>query len=100
MTSMSRIAELASKIQQETTNIEEHLRSQGLKPPSWDLDTPPQVPLFTHDAQASQNAILEAMDELRALILGPIPSLINKATDAVRWYMTCIVGQGTNSAIA
>ncbi len=99
MASKSRIAELASKIQQETTNIEEHLLSQGLKTPSWDIDTPPQVPLLTYDAQASQNAILEAMDELKALILGPIPSLINKATDAVR-TMTCVVGQGTNYATA
>lgn len=83
MAATSRIAELALKIQVETANIEEHLLSQGLKTPSWELDTPSQVPLLTHAAQASQNAILEAMDELKALILGPIPSLINKATDAV-----------------
>ena len=100
MAPASRIAELASKIQAETANIEEHLLSQGVKSPSWDLDTPPQVPLHTHAAQASQNAILEAMDELKALILGPIPSLINKATDAVRVSTTDALGLSTNFIIA
>lgn len=100
MAATSRIAELASTIQVESANIEEHLLSQGLKAPSWDLDTPPQIPLLTYAAQASQNAILEAMDELKALILGPIPSLINKATDAVWRFKAYMVGEFTNSTIA
>ena len=82
MASTSRIIELASRIQVHTADIDSYLSSQGLPSPSWDLDTPPKV-LLSAAAQVSQNALLESMEELKALILGPVPFLMNKATDTV-----------------
>ncbi len=96
MASTSRIVELASAIQAHTADIDSYLRSQGLSSPDWDLDTPPTV-LLSDAAQASQNALLEAMEELKALVLGPVPFLINKAIDAVRGSARYFIGQAADS---
>ena len=72
-------------IQVYTANIDAYLSSQGLPSPSWDLDTPSEV-LLSGAAQVSQNALLESMEELKALILGPVPFLMNKATDTVKFF--------------
>ena len=83
MTPTSRILELASIIQDQTRDLDSYYTSQGLATPSWDLDTPPRVPM-SDAAQATQNMLLDAMDELKALVQGPVPFLVNKATEAVR----------------
>ena len=82
MAPTSRIIKLASMIQTHTANIDLYLSSQGLPSPSWDLDTHQKV-LLSDAAQVSQNALLESMGEVKALILGPVPFLMNKATDTV-----------------
>jgi hypothetical protein len=85
MASTSRIVELASEIQTQTAKIDSYLSSQGLPSPSWDLDTPPSI-VLSDAARAAQDALLEAMEELKALIQGPETFLVEKAVNAVRRY--------------
>ncbi|MCJ1270220.1 hypothetical protein MMC22_010116 [Lobaria immixta] len=79
----SRILELASTIQVHTTKLDSYITSQGLPSPSWDPDTPPVI-VLSDTAQSSRNVLLETMEELKALILGPVQFLVDKATNAVR----------------
>ena len=70
----SRIVELAAIIQKHTSKVDEYLTSHDLPSPSFDISTPPVLQLPPH-IQASQKAIIEADDELSALILGPMRSI-------------------------
>ncbi len=67
----TRISELASLIAINTTNLDAHLTSEGLPTPSFDADAPARL-LFDDKIASSRQAILEATDELQALVLGPI----------------------------
>ena len=67
----SRISELASIIAAKTAEIDTYTASEGLPSPSFDADSPPRLLLHPHVA-ASRQAILEATDELHALMLGPV----------------------------
>jgi hypothetical protein len=68
----SRIAELASVISSNTKIVDEHLASKGLPSPSFAADNPPAL-LFGHgtDIETSRQAVVDATDELQALMLGP-----------------------------
>ena len=67
----SRIAELSEIIARGTRDIDEHLEAEGLPSPSFDANSPPRS-LLDSRIVASRQAILEATDELHALMLGPI----------------------------
>ena len=67
----TRIAELASRIAEHTTNLNNYLVSQGLPTPSFDPIVPPDVTLPDAVA-ASREIILDATDELHSIIVGPI----------------------------
>ncbi|KAI9646648.1 hypothetical protein NHQ30_004645 [Ciborinia camelliae] len=71
----TRIAELASIIQEQTSKVDAYLASKNLPSPSFDVSYPLRLSL-PPDIQASRNAVLEASDELTALMLGPVESLI------------------------
>ncbi|KAF2730279.1 sterigmatocystin 8-O-methyltransferase precursor [Polyplosphaeria fusca] len=75
--SPSRIVELAGIIQDHTTKVDSYLSTHDLPAPSFDVSYPARVPL-PPEIQASQDAVLEASDELTALLLGPAGSLIGK----------------------
>lgn len=75
MSSPSRIAELASIIHRETDKIDAYLASNNLPTPSFDVSCPPKL-FLPDEIQASRDAVLEASDELSALMLGPVESLI------------------------
>ena len=83
------IVELASTITDHTARIDAYLKSQNIPSPSFDPSTSPRFSLPPHLA-LSQNAILEATDELRAHVLGPVAYLtyqrvsLPEAFDAVR----------------
>lgn len=64
----SRIIELASGISAQAETIERHLESAGQPPLSFALDTAAELSPATH---AAQQALLEATDELQALVHGP-----------------------------
>ncbi|KAL9620550.1 MAG: hypothetical protein Q9160_004911 [Pyrenula sp. 1 TL-2023] len=72
--SPTRIAELAAKIQEHTSKVDEYLASKALPSPSFDITTPATFNL-PPSIQASQNAVLEASDELNLLMLGPLRSI-------------------------
>ena len=78
----SRISELASLIQAHTSKIDKYLLSGHLQSPSLDITT--VAPNPSDELQISQNAILEATDELNVLVQGPLPFLINLVTSNVR----------------
>lgn len=67
----SRISELASIIAAKTAEIDLYTASETLPSPSFDADSPPKL-LFHPRVAASRQAILEATDELHALMLGPV----------------------------
>ncbi|KAF7930035.1 hypothetical protein BELL_0651g00040 [Botrytis elliptica] len=75
MSPATRIAELAATIQRNTSKVDEYLTSNNIPSPSFDVSCPFRLSL-PPDIQASRNAILEASDELTALMLGPVESLI------------------------
>jgi hypothetical protein len=83
MSSLTRIAHLSQVIEKHVQAIDVTLAARGEPSPSWSLDTPPVVGMGLKSIQESQIAILEAAEELIALILGPVPWLVNKATDTV-----------------
>lgn len=67
----SRISELASIIAANTAEIDLYTASEALPSPSFDADSPPKL-LFHPRVAAFRQAILEATDELHALMLGPV----------------------------
>lgn len=75
MASNSRIATLAAIIQEETSKVDNYLASNNLPSPSFDVSTPLRLSL-PPEILASRNAVLEASDELTALMLGPVESLV------------------------
>lgn len=80
MSPTSRLSELALVIQHHTCKVDEFLSSRGLPSPSFGLDTALKLP----DAiLESQNAILQATDELSALVQGPLPFLMNMVINQV-----------------
>lgn len=75
MARTNRIVELASIIGKETEKVDTYLTSNHLPTPSFDISCPPKL-FLPPEIQASRDAVLEASDELTALMLGPVESLI------------------------
>ena len=72
MTRKSRILELATIIRARTEEIEIYLVDKGLPSPAFDVSVAKNLPSELH---AAQHALLEASDELTALVQGPSQSL-------------------------
>ena len=70
----TRISELSSIISSATSKYDDYLTAQALPTPSFDPGAPPFLPLPTDVAEAKQ-FVLEATDELHALIAGPLGTL-------------------------
>ena len=70
--SPNRIVELAQIIAENTKLVDDHLTSKVLPTPSFAADNPPTL-LFGHGPKidASRQAVVDATDELQALMLGP-----------------------------
>ncbi|OCL08126.1 S-adenosyl-L-methionine-dependent methyltransferase [Glonium stellatum] len=77
--SSSRIAVLASTIEQNTRVLDEYLRKNGLPSPSFDASNPPDL-VLPEDIMKAKGAALEAMDELEGLLLGPMPKIFHELT--------------------
>ncbi|KAI4130035.1 MAG: hypothetical protein LQ341_006507 [Variospora aurantia] len=67
----SRIAELATIIATHTKQIDAHLAAKGLPSPSFDPESPAGA-LLDSEVIASRQSILDATDELHALMQGPV----------------------------
>lgn len=68
--SASRIAELSALIATHTAQIDHHLASNGLSSPSFEPTQPSDL-LSDKAIAQSRQSVLEATDELHALMLGP-----------------------------
>lgn len=82
--STSRITVLAKVIEGNTRKVDDLLQEQGLPSPSFNATNPPDLPLPPHIKDA-KDGVLEAMDELEALMLGPMPKILNDLIIKVRW---------------
>ena len=82
----SRMAELALLIATNTANIDTHLASKGLPTPSFDANQPAHL-LNDNELAAARRAVLEATDELHALMLGPIGILTSPPVRASRLHL-------------
>jgi hypothetical protein len=78
----SRIVELSSSIAENTRKVDEYFCTNGLPSPSFEASTPPDLPLPPEVMQAKE-AVLEAMDELQALLLGPMPKIFHELIHTV-----------------
>lgn len=79
----ARTVQLATSILQHTTEIETYLAENNLPGPSFAPGTPPKLPL-PPGLQTSLDAALSAVDELQALLLGPLGWLVSQVGHAVR----------------
>jgi hypothetical protein len=80
------MAELSLLIATNTANIDMHLASKGLPTPSFDASQPDHL-LNDDELAESRRAVLEATDELHALMLGPIGILTFPPVSASRLYL-------------
>jgi hypothetical protein len=69
------LLDLAGAIQAHTVAIHDALKSGGLPEPSFESGGPP-IFMLPPSAEGDRVALLEAVDELRALIMGPVPYTI------------------------
>ena len=67
----SRIVELSSIISENTAKVDSYLTEQNLPFPSFDPSSE-FTPALPRDIKVFQDAVLEATDELNALLLGPV----------------------------
>ncbi|KAM7200831.1 S-adenosyl-L-methionine-dependent methyltransferase [Rhypophila sp. PSN 637] len=72
-----RTVQLASSILEHTTILEKFLHENGLPSPSFDPGTPPKLPL-SPEVEKSLETALSSLDELMALLLGPMGWLMNQ----------------------
>ncbi|KAI4185004.1 MAG: hypothetical protein LQ348_004446 [Seirophora lacunosa] len=73
----SRIAVLAAIIATHTKQVDAHLAAKGLPSPSFDPESPAEA-LMDSEVTASRQSILDATDELHALMQGPFNSWISR----------------------
>lgn len=71
----TRIAELASLIQDNTTKVDAYLRSKGLSQPSFDEDGPVDLGIESEEIKKAVDVTRESSLELHDLLLGPGLSL-------------------------
>lgn len=74
--SRNRIVELAAQIAEDTTKIDAYLVSHDLPTPSFDISAPLKLHI-PPDIQSLHDAVLEASDELTALLSGPARIVAN-----------------------
>ena len=93
MPSPGRMSELASCIQTHTAIIEEHFISQGQPLPSFGIDAVEAAPLPSQ-LSSSREIILDCIDELHGLALGPSACLQRLTAPHVRTlsglYIACL----------
>jgi hypothetical protein len=85
MAPTTRITELAAIIQSNTIKFDEYINSHGLPTPSFGIETPPQL-FLPEDIAAARTAVVEAIDELHALMLGPMPTIFTEITQKASYF--------------
>lgn len=94
MSTAPRTVRLARTILDHTTSIEAYLAEDNLPSPSFEPGAPPKLPL-PPALEESLSAALSALDELKALLLGPMGWLIAQMCHSVQRIhlaTSCIFG--------
>ncbi|KAI1843519.1 hypothetical protein JX266_010345 [Neoarthrinium moseri] len=68
------LSDLAQLIHSRTTSIETGLKAANLPQPSFNATAPPALPL-SRELEEVRDELVEALEELRALVLGPVGHL-------------------------
>jgi hypothetical protein len=87
--SSPRTVQLAAAILEHTTSIETYLQDNGLPSPSLAPGTPPKL-LLPPALEQSLHAALSALDELNALLLGPMGWLLNQVGHMVSLHRSLL----------
>ena len=82
MVSTARISELAATIHTHVDEIERFMSVHSVPQASFDIDSPLAVPLSEPLSHAREE-VLDALDQLHALLLGPLPYLMRLTSPAV-----------------
>lgn len=94
MTTSPRTVKLAKAILDQTTSIEAYLAENNLPSPSFEPGAPPKLPL-PPALEESLSAALSAIDELNALLLGPMGWLVAQmghSVQRIHLATSCIFG--------
>lgn len=68
---LTRIAELAASVQENTVKVDEYLRSRGLPCPSFDEDSPLDLGIEDEDIKKALEVARDSSLELHDLLRGP-----------------------------
>lgn len=79
MNSPSRLLELTEIITQRTREVDSYIANNNLPSPTFDPSYPPVLDLG--DADGARLAAIEAIDELRAHLLGPMGSIYDRVIE-------------------
>ena len=79
----AQILELAGIIHTRTIKIEEFMSVHNVPQASFDIDSPLAVPL-PGSLSSAREEVLDALDQLHALLLGPLPYLMRLTSPAVK----------------
>jgi hypothetical protein len=88
MVSTSRIVELASKIADDTTVVNDYFVSNGLPAPSFDVDGPLILPISPSETEiiAAKDRVLAHTLELHNLMRGPVESVVGTSVSSATRY--------------
>lgn len=76
MSSNRRLVALAQSIAQNTATVDAYIEEKGLPEPSYDETCPPVIE-YPPDVDEARRTALEALDELRDHLMGPLGTLNN-----------------------
>jgi hypothetical protein len=85
MGSDRRLLQLSTLIQDNTATVDAYIKENGISQPSFDPSNSP-VLHFPPEVDVARNTALEALDELRDHLLGPVGSITNAVTDVSCYY--------------
>jgi hypothetical protein len=74
------LLELTGIIQEKSAEVDKFIRERGLPQPSFDHSYPPILKL-SPEADAARQAALEAIDELRCHLLGPLGVIMSHTSE-------------------
>jgi hypothetical protein len=77
------LLDLARIIQENAAVIDDVIKTSGQPQPSFEAGGPPMLALPL-EKEESRTALLEAIDEMRALVMGPLPYTALTAANLVR----------------
>lgn len=82
MSSPKSLSRLAATIQSHVSNIEDYMKENDMAQASFDIDSPMDIQLSPPLSKVREEA-LEALTDLHALLLGPLPYFMRLMSPAV-----------------